>query len=168
MRNRNLKKLVMYTFAAVAAATGFALTAPEASAQCGVASWYGPGFAGKKTANGERYNPNAISAAHRSLPFGTRVTVKNQSNGRTLTLRINDRGPFVGGRIIDLSKGAARALGVSGLARVCIAHGGHVKQAGAKKRYRKARVAKAYGKKSRRVASRKSRGLRHSASRSAA
>lgn len=75
-----------------------------------MASWYGPGFNGKRTANGERYNMNGISAAHKTLPFGTIVRVTNMNNGRSLNVRINDRGPFVKNRIIDLSKGAAKKL----------------------------------------------------------
>jgi len=78
----------------------------------GVASWYGPGFHGRQTANGERFNQNALTAAHRSLPFGTRVRVTNARNGRSVVVRINDRGPFTGGRIIDLAAGAAQAIGL--------------------------------------------------------
>nr|MDJ0983204.1 septal ring lytic transglycosylase RlpA family protein [Kiloniellales bacterium] len=75
--------------------------------QVGEASWYGPGFQGRKTASGVRFNMNALTAAHRSLPFGTQVRVTNVENGRTVVVTINDRGPFAGGRIIDLSKAAA-------------------------------------------------------------
>ncbi len=78
----------------------------------GVASWYGPGFHGKTTASGERYNMYAYTAAHRILPMGTKVLVTNLENGRQVIVRINDRGPFVKGRIIDLSFAAARALGM--------------------------------------------------------
>lgn len=78
----------------------------------GVASWYGPGFHGNRSASGERFNQNAMTAAHRSLPFGTKVRVTNKRNGRSVIVRINDRGPFTGGRIIDLSAAAARVLGV--------------------------------------------------------
>jgi rare lipoprotein A len=88
-----------------------------AEAACGTASWY---HEGSKTANGERYRPDGITAAHRSLPFGTRVAVRNQRTGRTVTVRINDRGPFIGGRIIDLSRGAKQVLGMDGLAPVCL------------------------------------------------
>ncbi len=86
----------------------------------GKASWYGPGFHGRRTANGEIYNSNALTAAHRSLPFGTRVRVTNIHNGRSVVVRINDRGPFIGGRIIDVSAGAARRLNMisSGIAPV--------------------------------------------------
>ena len=86
----------------------------------GVASWYGPGFQGRKTASGVRFNMNALTAAHRSLPFGTQVRVTNVDNGRTVVVTINDRGPFTRGRIIDLSKAAASRLGMikQGLAKV--------------------------------------------------
>jgi rare lipoprotein A len=76
----------------------------------GMASWYGPGFHGKRTANGERFDMNALTAAHRTLAFGTRVLVRNTLNGREVIVRINDRGPRVRDRIIDLSKAAAEAL----------------------------------------------------------
>lgn len=82
--------------------------------ETGVASWYGPGFHGKKTSNGERYNQNAMTAAHKLLPFGTRLRVTNLENGRVTEVRINDRGPFVGSRIIDLSRAAAKDLGMLG------------------------------------------------------
>lgn len=89
---------------------------PSASGftQTGKASWYGKKFHGRPTANGERYDMHAISAAHKTLPLGTVVRVENLDNGRTLDIRINDRGPFVEGRIIDLSYGAAQTLGVVG------------------------------------------------------
>ena len=82
----------------------------------GVASWYGAELAGHRTASGERFNPNAMTAAHRTLPLGSEVRVTYQ--GRSVVVRINDRGPFVRGRIIDLTPAAARALGFSGLANV--------------------------------------------------
>jgi len=82
--------------------------------QRGVASWYGPQFDGKRTANGERYDMHAMTAAHKSLPFGTLVEVRDLDNGRTCRVRINDRGPFVRGRIVDLSYAAARALDMVG------------------------------------------------------
>ncbi|MEJ2124161.1 MAG: septal ring lytic transglycosylase RlpA family protein [Alphaproteobacteria bacterium] len=85
--------------------------------QCGKASWY---HEGKLTATGERYRPDGITAAHRTLPFGTIVQVRHQRTGRTVTVRINDRGPFIRGRIIDLSRGAKRHLGMDGIAPVCI------------------------------------------------
>lgn len=76
----------------------------------GMASWYGPGFHGRFTASGERFDMNRVSAAHKTLPFGTVVRVVNLNNNRTLEVRINDRGPFVKNRVIDLSKEAARQL----------------------------------------------------------
>ncbi len=86
----------------------------------GQASWYGPGFYGNRTANGEVFRPGTMTAAHRTLPFGTKVRVTNLNNGRVAVVRINDRGPFHGNRVIDLGHGAAKELGVvsSGLARV--------------------------------------------------
>ena len=91
-----------------------------AGSQTGTASVYGngDGHAGSRTANGGRLNPGALTAAHRTLPFGTRVAVVNQRNGKQVVVRITDRGPFVRGRIIDLTPAGARAIGVSGLAPV--------------------------------------------------
>lgn len=91
------------------------------SYQSGVASWYGGKFHGRQTASGEIYNQNALTAAHRSLPFGTKVRVTNTATGNSVVVRINDRGPFVGGRVIDLSRAAASSLGIDGLGRVKIA-----------------------------------------------
>ena len=89
----------------------------SALAEIGRASWYS---LTSKTASGERCDPGALTAAHRSLPFGTKVKVENLKNGRSVVVRINDRGPFVGGRIIDLTKAAAGKLGFvsAGTARV--------------------------------------------------
>ncbi|MGA1474931.1 MAG: septal ring lytic transglycosylase RlpA family protein [Prochlorothrix sp.] len=86
----------------------------------GMASWYGPGFHGRLSANGEVYNQNALTAAHRSLPFGTQVRVTNLNTGQSVVVRINDRGPYVGNRVIDLSAAAARYIGMvnSGVAPV--------------------------------------------------
>jgi rare lipoprotein A len=78
----------------------------------GIASWYGPGFNGNRSASGEIFNQNALTAAHRSLPFGTQVRVTNLRNGESVVVRINDRGPYSGNRVIDLSAGAARAVGL--------------------------------------------------------
>lgn len=91
-----------------------------ASAQCGRASWYA---LHSRTASGERMNPAALTAAHRSLPFGTKLKVTNQRNGKSVVVRINDRGPFIRGRVLDLSKGAAQRLGFvsSGHTPVCMA-----------------------------------------------
>ena len=88
--------------------------------QSGQASWYGSDFHGGKTANGERYNMESMTAAHKSLPFGTMVCVRNERNGRECVVRINNRGPFIKGRILDVSKAAARELGMvsSGVAKV--------------------------------------------------
>ncbi len=100
-----------------------ALAAPEAFAQSGIASMYGrgDGLGGRRTASGERLNLHASTAAHRRLPFGTLVQVTNTRNGRTAVVRINDRGPFVRGRVIDVTPAAARQLGFSGLAPVTLA-----------------------------------------------
>ena len=87
-------------------------------AETGIASVYS--YETKSTASGERVNPRGLTAAHRTLPFGTRVKVTNQKNGRVVTVRINDRGPFKRGRVIDLTPAAARELGISGLARVSL------------------------------------------------
>lgn len=91
--------------------------ASNAESECGIASVY---WEGTQTANGERFRPEGISAAHKTLPFGSRVSVRDSNSGRSIMVRINDRGPFIAGRIIDLSRGAARALGMDGLAPVCI------------------------------------------------
>ena len=88
--------------------------------QEGVASWYGPGFQGRKTANGERFNTSEMTAAHKTLPFNTLVKVTNLSNGVSTVVRINDRGPFIRGRIIDLSRAAKNELQMGGLAEVKI------------------------------------------------
>jgi rare lipoprotein A len=80
--------------------------------QEGVASWYGPGFHGRRTSSGERYDQYDFTAAHRTLPLGTWVKVTNMDNGRTINVYVNDRGPYVDGRVIDLSYGAARAIGM--------------------------------------------------------
>lgn len=80
----------------------------------GEASWYGPGFHGRRTANGERYDQYGYSAAHRTLPFGTRLTVTNLANGLSTVVKVNDRGPFARDRILDLSYGAAKAIGMLG------------------------------------------------------
>lgn len=101
--------------------TGCALLRPEpppppvrGGVQVGVASWYGPGFHGRPTASGERYDQSAHTAAHRTLPMGTRVMVTSLENGRATQVRINDRGPFTGGRVIDLSRAAAESLRMIG------------------------------------------------------
>ena len=80
----------------------------------GIASWYGPGFHGEKTANGERYDMHGMTAAHKLLPFGTELKVTNKSNGRSIVVRVNDRGPFVADRVIDLTKTGAERIGMLG------------------------------------------------------
>ncbi len=84
----------------------------------GTASWYGPGFHGRKTASGEIFNTNDLTAAHKTLPFHTFVKVTNLMNDKTVIVKINDRGPYIGGRIIDLSKAAKEQIGMDGLAKV--------------------------------------------------
>lgn len=86
--------------------------ADEGEIARGLASWYGGKFHGRRTASGERFDMNELTAAHPSLPFGTRLRVRNPRNGREVEVRINDRGPFTGGRIIDLSRAAADAIGL--------------------------------------------------------
>jgi rare lipoprotein A len=84
----------------------------------GVASWYGPGFQGRRTASGERFSRHAYTLAHRGLPFGTRLQIVNLLTGRCAVGRVNDRGPFVRGRKFDLSQALARRLGIGGVGRV--------------------------------------------------
>ncbi len=116
----------MVEFARPLAATLIATTVmmvlalPASAGQCGSASWYA---LTSRTASGERMNPASLTAAHRSLPFGTKVKVTNQRNGKTVVVRINDRGPFIRGRVIDVSKAAARELGFisSGHTKICMA-----------------------------------------------
>lgn len=93
--------------------TYYPLPSAEGYVETGIASWYGTDFHGKPTSNGERYDMHALSAAHKTLPMNTMVLVENLENGRELVLRINDRGPFVKGRIIDLSYRAAQELNVT-------------------------------------------------------
>lgn len=103
-----------------AAISGSSAIAAQASPQqCGKASWYA---LTSKTASGERMNPAAMTAAHRTLPLGTKIHVTNKANGKSLVVRINDRGPFIKGRVLDLSKGAASRLGFinAGHTNVCI------------------------------------------------
>lgn len=118
MKRTNQTALVAVTIAAGLMAG--ASSASSAAAQCGRASWYA---LHSRTASGERMNPSAMTAAHRSLPFGTRLRVTNKDNGRSVIVRINDRGPFVKGRMLDLSRGAASQLGFigSGHTAVCMA-----------------------------------------------
>ena len=99
--------------------------APESGARAierGVASWYGEPFHGRRTASGEVFNMNELTAAHKTLPFGTRVRVRHAATGREVVVRINDRGPFTPGRVIDLSRAAAASIGLiqSGTAPVVL------------------------------------------------
>jgi rare lipoprotein A len=106
-----------------AAAAGQGKAAPKANGlEEGIASWYGPGFDGKKTANGEIYDKEKLTCAHRTLPFGSFVLVRDLDNGTSVVVRVNDRGPFAKNRVIDLSEAAARILGMlpSGTARVSL------------------------------------------------
>lgn len=103
----------------VAACLFVVALAGSAHAESGIASVYSY-EGGRKTANGESANPRGLTAAHRTLPFGSRVKVTNKSNGRSVTVRINDRGPFVRGRVIDLTPAAASQIGFSGLAPVSV------------------------------------------------
>ncbi|MFD0986707.1 septal ring lytic transglycosylase RlpA family protein [Methyloligella solikamskensis] len=125
----------MRAFLSLIGLAGAVIAAPLALAhadQVGHASWYA---LHSRTASGEMMNPNAMTAAHRSLPFGTKVRVENLSNGRSVVVRINDRGPFVHGRVIDVSKAAAANLGMigSGTAQVRISTSGRaVSQASSK------------------------------------
>ena len=109
--------MVKGIFAACAMCLGAVATA---SAETGIASVYSY-ESGSRTASGEKLRPSEFTAAHRTLPFGTTVQVTNKRNGRTVSVRINDRGPFIRGRVIDLTPAAANALGFSGLAPVTIA-----------------------------------------------
>lgn len=88
--------------------------------QVGTASWYGPGFQGRLTASGKRFDKRHLTAAHRSLPLGTKARITNLENGRSIEVTVTDRGPYIRGRVIDLSERAAKALGMKqdGLARV--------------------------------------------------
>ncbi len=88
------------------------LHARAGAVQQGPVSWYGPGFAGRRTASGERFDPRELTMAHRTLPLGTKVKVINPRNDRSVIVRVNDRGPYKGDRVADLSRGAAERLGM--------------------------------------------------------
>lgn len=120
MKNLNQTALVAVTIAAGLMVGASATSATAAAGQCGRASWYA---LHSRTASGERMNPSAMTAAHRTLPFGTKLRVTNKNNGKSVIVRINDRGPFIKGRVLDLSKGAAGQLGFigSGHTSVCMA-----------------------------------------------
>ena len=120
-----IKDLIAGTIAAaviVMVAAAFLWSAPVRAADCQkvTASWYGPGFHGRKTASGERFNQNAMTAAHKTLPFGTKLRVTYR--GQSVVVRINDRGPFIKGRTLDLSKAAAERIGLrrAGHGPVCM------------------------------------------------
>jgi rare lipoprotein A len=106
----------------VAACGGRAITATPGGQFMAVASWYGEPFHGRLTASGERYDMHGLSAAHRSLPFGTRLKVTNPESGKSSVVTVNDRGPFIRGRQLDLSYGAAREIGLvgNGVGRVAV------------------------------------------------
>jgi rare lipoprotein A len=106
---------LVFALAFIGTTLGFTFSA---SAQSGVASVYA--YAGGRTASGERVSPGALTAAHRTLPFGTMVRVTDNRSGRSIVVRINDRGPFVRGRVIDLTPAGAHALGFSGLTNVTL------------------------------------------------
>lgn len=114
--------MVVRLGAAICSAFFIVMSSSAAMAEKGIASIYA--YSGEKTANGERANPTGLTAAHKSLPFGTKVRVVNQRNGKSVVVRINDRGPFVRGRIIDLTPAGARALGFSGLTPVTLESAG--------------------------------------------
>ena len=123
MKKRRLTNLGAATILMVGL-TGAAHASHHTGGMSGIASVY----SGGKTANGEHAAAGGLTAAHRSLPFGTLVKVTNRHSQRSVVVRINDRGPFVGGRVIDLTPAAARAIGFSGLAPVTLSvvgHGGH-------------------------------------------
>ncbi|WP_404400335.1 septal ring lytic transglycosylase RlpA family protein [Pelagibacterium halotolerans] len=119
MTRRVLPLCFMVITAAFAALSLSSALSAQTATQCGDASWYA---IRNTTASGEMMNPDALTAAHRTLPFGTMVNVLNRDNGEELTLRINDRGPFISGRIIDVSRAAANQLGfrTAGVADVCL------------------------------------------------
>jgi rare lipoprotein A len=124
---RNEKESVVNYLTGKMLLVAFAISVPQlfvlhivpASAESGVASVYSS-ESGGGTASGERLNPQALTAAHRTLPFGTKVRVTNKSNGRSVVVKINDRGPFVHGRVIDVTPAAAQVLGFSGLTQVTV------------------------------------------------
>ena len=114
-----LKKLLA---SAIVATSSLPFMATPAHASCGVSSWYGPGLYNNLTASGTVLRPDSMIAAHRSLPLGSWIRVTNQRNGRSVVVKVADRGPYWGGRFLDVSEAAARRLGMiaSGLADVCI------------------------------------------------
>ena len=119
-RNAPARRRGLLAFAVLALLAPFGLT--QAAVQEGTVSWYGGQFHKRPTASGELFNANGLTMAHPTLPFGTKVKVTNLRNGRSVVVRVNDRGPFVGHRIADLSRGAAEMLGMMkrGIAHVRI------------------------------------------------
>lgn len=119
-KQATLSLLAMTLFCLLGSGCGLRVRPGDDSATVGLASYYHDSFQGRRTASGERLDQNALTAAHPSYPFGTRVRVHNLDNDRTVDVRVNDRGPFVAGRIIDLTRHAAEALGMlqQGVARV--------------------------------------------------
>ena len=114
--NDGIVRIIAVIMTICGAAALFVIGSTSAMAESGIASVYA--YSSSKTASGERANPAGLTAAHRTLAFGTHVRVTNRRNGRSVTVRINDRGPFVRGRVIDITPAGARALGFSGLAPV--------------------------------------------------
>ncbi|MBK8176417.1 MAG: septal ring lytic transglycosylase RlpA family protein [Rhodospirillales bacterium] len=117
MKFRHLKWAIIAGVLAIAPMSAiddaaYAQRAEVVYSQKGQASWYGPGLHGRKTASGERFNQHKMTAAHRKLPLGTHATVINLENGKSVDVEINDRGPYVRGRILDVSKAAAEELGM--------------------------------------------------------
>ena len=119
MKNKNSKIALITVTILASQFSSLLLTRASAEDQAGVASVYSID-SGSGTASGQQLNREALTAAHRSLPFGTKVRVTNRSNGRSVVVTINDRGPFVRGRVIDVTPAAARVLGFSGLTQVTL------------------------------------------------
>ena len=115
----NFMLVILSSMALTLGSLGVSNAKQESRSESGIASVYST-ESGHGTASGQRLNPQALTAAHKSLPFGTQVRVTNRNNGKSVVVRINDRGPFVRGRVIDLTPAGARALGFSGLAPVTI------------------------------------------------
>ena len=112
MRRNLLPLALVFALAAGGCATGRPRTG--VTIERGMASWYGPGFDGRRTASGERYDMHALTAAHPTLPFGTLLEVRNVATGASVRVRVNDRGPYVPGRVVDVSYSAAEQLGLVG------------------------------------------------------
>ena len=107
-----MSKLFIIVSAMVCLCIAHSAFSDEVYPQYGYASWYGKSLHGKKTASGERFDQHSFTGAHRSLPFGTLVRVKNLKNGKEVVITVNDRGPFIRGRIIDISRAAASSIGI--------------------------------------------------------